>query len=239
MSTYREVVYLVSDEMKNVSDDSIVNIDHIAFVVDKHRASVLKQLYSSIKKDSPQSNYQTICVKMQPEEGDICECPYLKSVHKIPFAMQTGPVTIGNNGVTNNRITFVDRNRFAYAGTGRYSANMAYASYSNGYLLLKSKNEDFLNIEEVQLTGMFEDGLAAAKLACDKSDAEKCDPLDSRFPLEDNLIPMVVEMSLRELLGMMYRPADQQNNANDDIADIHRFVSQNMKRQYMNNVNGN
>ena len=64
MSTYRELVYLVLDELKGTSDDFTYTEEHIMFLLSKYRAFLLKQKYNDIKKQIPESNYQTICIDL-------------------------------------------------------------------------------------------------------------------------------------------------------------------------------
>jgi hypothetical protein len=54
---YKELVYLVLDEMKLTNDDSVINENHIVFLASKYRNMILKQRYSDIKKPIPESNY--------------------------------------------------------------------------------------------------------------------------------------------------------------------------------------
>ena len=42
MSTYRELVYLVLDELKLVSDDSTFTEDHVVFLLNRYRTFLLK-----------------------------------------------------------------------------------------------------------------------------------------------------------------------------------------------------
>ena len=65
MTTYREVANMVLDILKLISDDSIFQIEHVIFLMDKFRAVVLKQRYSDVKKEIPESNFQTICVDLK------------------------------------------------------------------------------------------------------------------------------------------------------------------------------
>jgi hypothetical protein len=53
--------------------------------------------------------------------------------------------------------------------------------------------------------------------------------MDVEFPLEADLIPQMIELIVKELLGVNYRPKDSANNAADDLADIAAFVRRNMK----------
>ena len=76
MSKYRELVYMVLDELKLSSDDSYFTEDHIIFLLGKYRTLLLKQRYSDIKKPIPESNYQTIClnlVRVPAISGEPCE----------------------------------------------------------------------------------------------------------------------------------------------------------------------
>lgn len=50
MATYREIVYMVLDELKINSDDKYFEEEHVMFLMDKYRAFLLKQRYSDIKK---------------------------------------------------------------------------------------------------------------------------------------------------------------------------------------------
>ena len=56
MSTYRELVYLVLDELKGTSDDFTYTEEHIMFLLSNYRAFLLKQKYNDIKKQIPESN---------------------------------------------------------------------------------------------------------------------------------------------------------------------------------------
>ena len=51
MSTYREQVYLILDELKGISDDFSFTEEHIMYLLDKYRAFVLSQKYGDIKKE--------------------------------------------------------------------------------------------------------------------------------------------------------------------------------------------
>ena len=55
--------------------------------------------------------------------------------------------------------------------------------------------------------------------------------MDVDFPLEADLIPQMIELIVKELLGVNYRPKDDVNNSSDDLADIAAFVRRNMKSE--------
>ena len=53
MNTLREMVYMVIDQLKNLSDDSYYTEEHIIYLLNKYRALLLKQRYSDVKRQVP------------------------------------------------------------------------------------------------------------------------------------------------------------------------------------------
>lgn len=90
MSTYRELIYMVSDSVKTLSDDSIFTEEHIAFLLNRYRTYLLKQKYVKKAQEIPLSNYQTVCSKLK-EVPTVPGCPciindnstYLRTENKL------------------------------------------------------------------------------------------------------------------------------------------------------------
>lgn len=228
MSTYKELVYLVLDELKLHSDDALFTEDHIIFLADKYRAFLLKQRYSDIKKQIPESNYQTICldlIEVPAMAGAPCELDYssyLRSNTKVPYLMKIGNPAIYPLDYYRGNITLVSRDRMVYVGYNKYLKNIIYASIApDNYIYFKSSNPKFTELKKVKLTGIFEDSQKASELQCPcDMDASSCDILDKTFPIEDSLVPPLVELIVKELLGAEYRPEDSNNNAKDDLSEV-------------------
>lgn len=220
MSTYKQLTYLVLDEAKGLSDDFSFTEDHIVFLLDKYRSFLLKQRYSDIKKQIPESNYQTLCLDLMQVpaiSGEPCEGgTYLKSKEKIPFLMQIGNTKVTSVDYFQGEFNFVSRDRMRYVGHNKYLKNMIYVTIApDQYLYFKSSNSNFLYLEKVKMTGIFQDASTAAQLDC--NNVNDCDPLENTFPLEEALISPLIELTLKELLGSVYRPKDENNNASDDL----------------------
>ena len=239
--TYKEIVYACLDSLKVASDDSYITEEHVLFFVSKIRALILKQKYSDIKKDIPQSNYQTICldlIQVPAISGEPCEGgTYLKSKQKIPSTM-----TIGNSTLypidfyQGTHITYVSRERMRYVGNNEWLKNIIYASKGpDSYLYFKSSNPQFLYLENVRMSAIFEDPEEAAKLECDPED-KQCDIMDREFPLEEGLVTTVIELVVKYLSGVIYKPADSANDANDDLADLATFLRRNMKSNFQKQI---
>lgn len=237
MSTYREIVYLILDELKLASDDSFIQPEHVIFLLDKYRGMLLYQKYENIKKEIPESNYQTICLDLEvvpAYEGDTCAGRgYLRSVQEIPNMMTLSNPKVSTMNYFMGNINYINRERFKYVGSNQYLQNMIYASLApDEHLYLKSNNPQAYYLKKIKLTGVFEDSAKAEELACDKDseDTSKCDILDKNYPLEEDLIPQAIQLIVKELSGVIYKPADKTNDANDDLSRLATYLARNLKK---------
>ena len=226
MSTYKELVYMCLDELKLYSDDALYTEEHIMFLLGKYRTFLIKQRYSDVKKQIPESNYQTICldlIKVPAISGEPCEGGfYLRSKEKIPFLMKIGNPRVYPIDYYQGEITYVSRDRMRYVGYNKYLQNIIYSSLGpDNYLYFKSFNPQFLYLEKVRMTGIFEDTLAASELQCpDKNGNIVCDVLDREFPIENALIPPLIQLVVEELTKAEYKPEDKENNSDDDLSEV-------------------
>lgn len=224
--TYRELVYLILDEIKLNTDDAQFTEDHIVFLLNKYRAFILKQRYSDIKKYIPESNYQEICIDLIQTpaiSGEPCEGgTYLRSKIKIPYLIKIGNPMLYPIDYYQGDITYISRERMRYVGHNKYLQNIIYASLGpDGYLYFKSSNPQYLYLKKVKMLGIFEDPKEAINLQCSSEEETKsCDILDYTFPIEEALVPPIVELILKELINAEYRPEDKQNNADDELSNV-------------------
>lgn len=223
MSTYRELVYLILDELKGTSDDFTYTEEHVMFLLSTYRAFLLKQRYSDVKKQMPESNYQTICldlIEVPAICGEPCEGGnYLRSANRIPFTMQIGAPRVYPIDYYQGDIAFVSRDRMRYVGYNKYLQNIIYCSIApDGYLYFKSQNPQFLYLEKVKFSAIFQDSLEASRLQCPDADGNiTCDIMDTVFPIEEALVPPLIELVVKELGNAVNNPDDEENNAKDDL----------------------
>ena len=237
MSTYREITFTILDELKLASDDSFIQPEHVIFLLDKYRGMLLYQKYENIKKEIPESNYQTICLDLEvvpAYEGDTCAGrEYLRSVQEIPNMMTLSNPKVSTMNYFMGNINYINRERFKYVGNNQYLQNMIYASLApDEHLYLKSNNPQAYYLKKIKLTGVFEDSAKAEELACDKDseDTSKCDILDKNYPLEEDLIPQAIQLIVKELSGVIYKPADKTNDTNDDLSRLATYLARNLKK---------
>ena len=128
--TWRELVNMIMDITKQVSDDSQFNEDHIIDLCSWYRNYILNQQYLTNKKTIAEANYQTICVTLEPSELDICPSEkLLRSVEEIPFTMTIGAKNIYPSGIytSSSKMNYVDIIRFPYVGNS-FTKNTIYFS---------------------------------------------------------------------------------------------------------------
>ena len=242
MASYRELVYAVLDELKLSVDDSYFTEDHCIFLLNKYRGMILKQQYKDVKKEIPESNFQTLCldlIQVPAIAGEPCEGgTYLRSKYKIPSLMNIITPRVYTKDFYQGDITYVSRERMKYVGYNKWLSNIIYASLGpDNYLYFKSFNPQYLYLEKARLTGVFEEPEKAAELECNKEKGA-CDILDMKFPLEEALVPQVIQLVVRELSGAIYKPEDSENNSNEDLSNIASFLRNNVKSNLQKQIEG-
>lgn len=227
MATYREITYMISDELKLFANDSEFTIEHFLFYADKFRAVLLERKYRDVRKgEIPHANYQTLCldlIEVPGMPGDDCSDVYLRSTVKIPSLLRIGTRRVYPvDYFSSEHVTWVSKERMQFVGHNDWLKNIIYVTKGiDDYLYLKSDNPQFLYLKQVKLDAVFQDSQEAAKISCEKKDSEgNCDILDSEFPLEESLVPTVVQMIVEEFGKHEYLPSDNVNNAKDDMSGM-------------------
>lgn len=225
--TYREIVYACMDLLKFSSDDSYYTEDHIIFIASQMRNMILKQRYSDIKKQIPESNYQTICMDLQITDaidGVPCAGQYLKSIQEIPVTMKIGNQRVYPGDYFQGEITLVSRERLRYVGYNKYLKNIIYCALGpDNHLYFKSSNPQHLYLRKAKMTGIFDDIQKASQLSCESdNNTSNCDIMDMEFPLEAALTPQVIELVVKEFNNSQLLKEDEQNDAKDGQPEENR-----------------
>lgn len=234
--TYRDIVYFILDQLKMSSDDAYFTPEHIIFLTSKIRSAILKQTYDNIKKQIPESNYQTICLDLEQADGfdgSPCDQSYLRSVQKIPTTLTVGSTQVHTMDYYQGNITYISRERMRYVGHNKWLQNIIYASLgTDQHLYLKSDNPQAMYLQKVQMIGLFEDADKASELSCESDENKTCDILDKEFPLEEGLITTLIQTAVQFLTSAAYKPEDNANNASDDLSELATYLRQNMKNKF-------
>lgn len=223
MNTYSEMIYMVRDLLKISSDDSYITSQHILFLLEKFRAYVLKSKYEEDETNVPDTNKSEITVELElvSENLGYSGIPLLRSTEPIPSDTIFDYITVRTNKLTGNpNIVYVPFERFAYTGNNKYLRNIIYWTIDdNDYILVKSCNPKFEYLHEFKLEGVFESPLKIAEMDCACKGLEvNYDDVD--FCLEDALVQLVVNYVVQTFQNSIYKPEDEDNNTNDDLAGL-------------------
>lgn len=230
MYTYNHVIYMVLDFLKISSDDAYYTPDHVLFLLNKFRAFVLKSKYEDGKNTPSDSNYQTLKVNFEEVdriEGLDCSGKYLKSIGEVPDSLDIGVAQFSGSDIFEDGMSFVSPVRFKSVGFNKWMKNITYVTQQGGKIYIKSCNPLAYYLEEGTYRDIFTDPLEAAADSGDYEVDENgnlCDPMSVEFPLEDNLLPLVMQYTVKELSGGLYKPKDSENNANDDLSELANFI---------------
>lgn len=219
MQTYGELVYLILDELKLISDDKQFEEEHIIVLINQYRNLLLKQRYSDIRKEMPVSNLQSINITLSVEDT------ILKSNMPLPTILNLNVqnLTIISSISTfwQGEFSFIDYNQFRYTGYNRWLNSIVYVTVGpDGYLYCKSNNLSFLQLTDITVTSIFENPLEVHNLSTPINETSEDSILDIPIPIEGNLLPLLKEIIIKELSGAIYRPEDEINNANDNLNKV-------------------
>ena len=183
-----------------------------------------KKIISQLGFDSPL--YQQLCIELQETKpADISySCDggnVLRSVEPIPELIDNNlKIDLLNFFKGINVIYINNPDRFKYQGCNKWMKNLIYAGIlPNGYLYLKSANPNFLNLQKIKITGIFQDIDKSKDLLCDGS-GNICTYLSSEYPLASYQLPALIQYVVNELSNSIYKPKDVANNSNDDLNKV-------------------
>ena len=227
----KEIIYACLDLAKAASsDDSYITEDHVLFLCKKYRSFLIKKERDKEKNSqeiASEFEYQQICLDLEITpaiDGSPCTGGYyLKSTQIIPKILEgTEPKVYPVDYFQGENIVYINRDRMRYVGTNPYLKNIIYTSLGPDFhLYMKSDNPQFKYLKKIRMNAVFEDFDAASSLLCDSEGEDtSCDVMEAEFPIRDYLVPMLIELVVKEISGAKYSPSDTVNNASDDMSKV-------------------
>lgn len=227
----KEIVYACLDLAKaSTSDDSFFTEEFVLFLLKKYRSFVIKKEQEKQKTSTDTSSefeYQQICLNLEKVpaiDGEACTGGYyLRTTMKIPKILEdTLPRVYPIDYYQGINICYIPREKMRYVGTNKFLQNIIYVSLGPDlHLYLKSSNPQFIYLKKLRMNAIFEDFDEASDYLCNSDgDSIVCDVLDAPFPIRDYLVPTLIELVVKELVGAEYKPIDDHNSASDDLAKM-------------------
>lgn len=166
---YEDAIYIVMDELKIFSDDSVWENEHIASILNKYRALLIKQRYIDKKKEIPFAFYQRLTV---PFDTKYSKGELYKSSKKLPYLIDNTNLWqytfVHNNGISSQNLNFINPQRFKFVGNNKWLANETYVTIDlDNYMYVKSIKTDVQN--EVNVSADVNNSLEEYYLSCNST----------------------------------------------------------------------
>ena len=163
MATYREIVYLVLDEIKSSNGDSNITENHVIFLANQYRLFLIEQKKLKQGEASLSSaNEQTLCIDLEKVDAipglEYCNDIYLRSIQEIPEIVSEESVKVNLVDLFNIMTSYVSKERFKYVGHNKYLRNIIYTTLGpDNHLYFNSQNPQFKYLKKARVTGIFDD----------------------------------------------------------------------------------
>lgn len=210
--TYRDLVFIIIDELKILSDDSTFEPEHFSFAINKYRALLFSQKYKGKKVDIPTVWYQRLTV---PFTTKVTGTSLYKSTKKIPQVLDiTDPwkytFIIEQNKYTET-INFVNPHKFKFTGFNKWLATQKYATIGiDGFMYVK--RSDSADNQSLYYDTILDNPIDADSF----NNTNTPDFLDIEFPCEESMIQPIIDLCLKEFSSVIGISRDITNNASDD-----------------------
>jgi len=247
MHTYREIVYMIMDELKLLSDDTIWENEHFVFTANKYRALLFNQKYKGKKVEIPFAWYQRLNVGFDVNYKDGTIYQSFKQIPDILDITNLWQYTfVHNDGMPTENLNFINPQRFKVVGYSKWLKNQVYITIDlDNRMYAKSPTSsitrpinritgaDSIYIEhplisenglsqlmsEIGDTYVYYDTILDNPIEGYKfNDNNDLDVLNFTFPCEESLIQPIIELCIKEIGGMNQIKRDAANNASDDFS---------------------
>ena len=205
MSTYKELIKIVADLAKQVSDDDTLTDRHIAFLLKKYRSYLLKQKYNNAIGEVPISNYQTVCSKLvESQSSSLSNC-----CGNSCYGTTRGFTILRSESEVTFPLTFSDTKVSLIRCAGLFSigfdANLAYPNPNQGKFETQEEYDNFLSyitqltsVEEIYIDNIISEGsnLSTAvenpyQTSCKDDAATIISMITAKYPDVEKLLSVV------------------------------------------------
>jgi len=211
------------------SDDTRLSNRHIYNKMLTVRAKLISQKAKKKQKVS-QFNYQTLpCVELIKVPAHECPClpplgcDILRSKYELPqiLAGLSGELIEWVRTIEKSvKIDYISINALNAQKGNKYTSKNSYYFIENGYLYISTPRK----LKVVSIRALFEDPLEAEtfKQYCDScKDCPTCiDYLEQDFPIDNDLIDTLVQLTLEEVVMLFSQSVeDTTNNTRDNLKE--------------------
>ena len=170
--TYRDIVYAIFDECKVISDDALLEVEHVIHICHKYRGLLFTQKYKGKKVEIPFAYYQRLNVYFDTSYSDGSTYQSFKRIPNILDITNLWQYTfVHNDGMRSENLNLINPQRFKNVGYNKWLRNQVYITIDlDNYMYARSPGSNIDNAtplvgeadittSELKHTLMSEDGL--------------------------------------------------------------------------------
>lgn len=209
---YKDVIYLVLEELKQTTDDIPFEEDLIANLLNISRAVIIKQRFGSHKVEIPKEIIQSVPFKI------IFKDNIYQSNREFVIINLNGAHLFYNISIpmlSNLEITYTTLDRFKYVQISKWFKKIAYSAFSNNNKLYFKFPEGTITpaLLSKGITGYFNTILDDPRTIFPYEE----DYLNLDFAINGDLLRPILDLTLSDLYKHIHLPEDIINNGKNDL----------------------
>ena len=211
--TYRDVIYIVLDELKQFTTSIPFEEEHIAYLLTLSRAVIIKQKYSNSKIEIPPEVMQKVPFKLVQRHGIITSN---RSFDLINLNGSHLFYSVDIPSLPNVELTQTTISRFKYLNINKWLANIAYYTINEmGKLIFKVPNSisSLFTSSSTEVDAYYNVILEDPRKIFLYDD----DYLDRDFAINGDLLRIIIDLTLADLYKHIHLPEDTINNGKNDL----------------------
>lgn len=224
MSTFKEIIYSIKENLRQYSDDSDISLEYVGFLVKNTRAMLIAQRYSDRKYAVPNKIrshfYKTLELTNDNEFTEATGTILRTQTPLLPILEHHNFITdirVTSGSYNDSQFTFVPASRFAYIGENKWLQSQIYVCLgTDNRLYFKSSNPVFKALDQVKVSYVAEDPEACYPQTVEYD--ENIDFWDMDYKLEEAMVSQLTDIIVKKLAGMLQMKEDNQNDSNSENA---------------------
>lgn len=210
--TYKDVIYLVLEELKQTTDDIPFDEDLIANLLNISRAVIIKQRLGSNKVEIPKEVMQSVPFRLVFKDN------VYQSNREFTIVNLNGAHLFYNISIPvlpDLEITYTTLDRFKYVQISKWLKKIAYSAFSNSNKLYFKFPDGTITSTLLSrgITGYFNTILDDPRTIFPYEE----DYLNLDFAINGDLLRPIVDLTLADLYKHLHLPEDAINNGKNDL----------------------
>ena len=219
MATLNKIIYDIREVLSQMSDDSDISNEYLAYQVNIARALLLEQKFSNRQYAIPQKIRQTFKMDLELAEGNELVSgisTVLRTKDPIQYPLEPynfkSNMRINSGSYDDSYFTLIDPSRFPYVGNNKWLQNQIYYTIGTDFrLYFTSSNPAFKTMEQIKLSMVCTNPEEAYPYTLYYD--SNVDFEHSEYPFEENMITLLTDMIIKKLVVNLQSPEDKSNDS--------------------------